>query len=232
MGCDIHTYVEVKKNGQWVSADTWETETYDDREVMHVPYGESIYSGRNYDLFAILADVRNGVGFAGCDTGEGFVPISSPKGLPEDVTDEVKSVSEAWAGDAHSHSWVTLAELLAYDWTQTTTLRGYVNAVTYYEWNRYDRKRGDGPDSCSGDVFGQDIKKVSNDEMDTLIAEAVKDQESPVKAVKETLGNVYTQAEWTMPYYACASNFFLTVIPKLLRLGAPEDVRLVFFFDN
>jgi hypothetical protein len=32
-------------------------------------------SGRNYDLFAILADVRNWRGFAGVD-----------RGLPEDVT--------------------------------------------------------------------------------------------------------------------------------------------------
>ena len=233
MGCDIHVYTEVKKDGQWVSTDRWETETNDDgSERVYRPYESSIYSERNYDLFAILADVRNGVGFAGCDTGEGFVPISSPKGMPENASVEVKNVAESWDADGHSHSWVTLAELLAYDWTQTTTLRGYVTAPVYYDWNRYDRKNGNGPEVTCGAFFGPNVQEVPNDIMDALITETIKDQKSPRKAVEENLGNVFTQASWQRPYYKCAAYFFSIVIPQLLRMGAPEDVRLVFFFDN
>jgi len=50
------------------------------------------YGDRNYNAFAILADVRNGYGFAGCDTGDGFVPISTPKGFPDDMCEEVRKI--------------------------------------------------------------------------------------------------------------------------------------------
>lgn len=72
MGTDIHMAVEVKgKHGRWF----W------------YQRGNEIYDGRNYDLFAQLADVRNGTGFAGVRTGSGFVPISSPRGLPNDISE-------------------------------------------------------------------------------------------------------------------------------------------------
>ena len=67
MGCDIHSLAQVRKNGKWVT-------------VLQTVAGDH----RNYDTFAVLADVRNGYGFAGCDTGDGFEPISEPKGFPSD----------------------------------------------------------------------------------------------------------------------------------------------------
>lgn len=39
---------------------------------------------RHYQLFSVLADVRNGYGFAGVPTGEWVKPISSPRGIPQD----------------------------------------------------------------------------------------------------------------------------------------------------
>lgn len=39
---------------------------------------------RHYQLFAVLADVRNGYGFAGVQTGEPVKPIAKPRGLPPD----------------------------------------------------------------------------------------------------------------------------------------------------
>ena len=47
-------------------------------------------------LFAILAGVRNGYGFAGCDTGDGFRPIAPPRGLPGDVSPEVAEEARRW----------------------------------------------------------------------------------------------------------------------------------------
>jgi hypothetical protein len=46
------------------------------------------------------------------------------------------------------------------------------------------------------------------------------------------LQNTYCQVEWETPYYKAASDFWSSTIPKLLRLGKPEDVRIVFWFDN
>ena len=51
-----------------------------------VGYNYEPYGDRNYNLFAILANVRNGTAFAGCKTGEGFNPISNPKGVPSDAS--------------------------------------------------------------------------------------------------------------------------------------------------
>ena len=121
MGCDIHFFVEVKQaDGSWKSVDEWEVED----GYTYVPYEKAFYNGRNYDLFAILADVRNGRGFAGCKTGDGFNIIDEPRGLPNDVSSEVKSQAESWDGDGHSHSWFTLAELESFDWDQTTKHEG------------------------------------------------------------------------------------------------------------
>ena len=100
LGCDIHLYVERRINGIWESADKWTPNKYaaeDEGEpALGVEYEDLFYSGRSYNLFSILADVRNGVGFAGCDTGDRLVPISDPRGLPENVCELVKSESERW----------------------------------------------------------------------------------------------------------------------------------------
>src|SRR4051794_16548380 len=111
MGCDIHFYVEKKdENGNWQSADAWETE--DGYDCPSIPYKKRFYSGRNYDLFGILADVRNGRGFAGVKTGDGFVPIAEPRGLPDDASPKIKADCDRWGVDGHSHSYLSLSELL------------------------------------------------------------------------------------------------------------------------
>ena len=38
---------------------------------------------RDYNSFAVLGDVRNGLGFAGVKTGEGFNYITARRGLPD-----------------------------------------------------------------------------------------------------------------------------------------------------
>ena len=74
---------------------------------------------RNYDLFAILADVRNGEGCAGVRTGDGFVPISEPRGWGEvDVKED---------DPYHSASWLLLSETLDYDYSQKTFKVGIFN---------------------------------------------------------------------------------------------------------
>jgi hypothetical protein len=92
MGCDIHTFVEVRTPEGWVQG-----------AGLEYP----ILDGRNYGIFGFLADVRN----------YSHSPvISEPRGLPEDVSDAVRDADD-WS-DHHSHSWLTLAELLAYDYEQ------------------------------------------------------------------------------------------------------------------
>lgn len=147
MGCDIHFHVEKKdENGKWISADKWTVDPWgdDDPDYIDVKREDSFYHDRNYLLFGILAHVRD----------RSVTPISSPRGLPKDVSPEVKKRSDDYGADGHSHSWLTLAELLAYDW----------------------------------DV--------------------------------------------AMNTYAAPTSFVRETLPKLQALGSPENVRIVFFFDN
>ena len=143
MGTDIHMYVEVRQKGEWKL------------------YGgkNDFYDGRNYALFAILANVRNGYGFAGCDTGNGFVPISTPRGLPDNVDNEILEYS--WG---HSHSWLLLSEILAHNWEQRTKLRGFVQSPGYQEF-----KENGHPTYYCGGFGGVKTRLVSNKEMDEIL---------------------------------------------------------------
>lgn len=172
MGCDIHLFTEQKIDGVWKSVDVWKDEYNEGR--LSVPYEKSAYHSRNYSLFAILADVRNGRGFAGIKTGEGFTPIAEPKGLPKDVSSEVAASSDNWGADGHSHSWLTIREILDFDWNQKTTLCGWVDAENFREW----KSRGQ-PESWCGGIGGPGIKHVDCEEMQRLIDVAEKPRTSP-----------------------------------------------------
>lgn len=105
MGCDIHPYAEVRRNGRWVAAG----ELPDDRD---------------YRTFAVLADVCN------YSTDPPIMPISPPRGLPADIATHDEPLDDdgngVWLGD-HSFSWLMLAELEKIDTAQTVTLSGMVS---------------------------------------------------------------------------------------------------------
>ncbi|RLK09645.1 hypothetical protein DER29_6198 [Micromonospora sp. M71_S20] len=153
MGCDIHAYVETRTNGTWAYAGD---NTFPDNEFpkeKQCPFD----GARDYGLFGFLADVRN--------YSESPV-IAEPRGLPADVSAEVRAKSDDWNVDGHSHTWLTLAELLAFDYDQT-----------------FADQRGEG--------------------------------EPQVKTVRRFL-----------------HDWYFGRLDLLAKLGAPDDVRIVFWFDN
>lgn len=191
MGTDIHLAAEYFKDGRWHLADKELTED------------------RNYRAFAVLADVRNGYGFAGFDTGDPVIPISSPRGLPEDMSEELRSmiekndtdddildedynVSGIWLGD-HSFSWVTLQELLEYDLDAPVTVRGYVSAESAQRF----REHGEIPHVWAAWTPQPGFERI----------------------------------EWQLPLRNSAS-LIPTLIEEISDLGEPQNVRLVFGFDN
>lgn len=159
MGCDIHLFTEKKVNGKWADQNT-------DLEV-----------DRNYDLFSILADVRN---------YNNIVPISEPKGIPADADEPFKKESDRMDDDGHSHSYLTLQELLDYlpnvsdkqsgmisaeqaerleagelptSWSRSTSTPGYV----YREWQSRDESLQDVVNKLNdlkGDLPETDIRIV------------------------------------------------------------------------
>ncbi len=258
MGCDIHLFVEKNVNGYWHPADEWETEIAevangDHKEtVTYKSYKSLFYTGRNYDLFAILANVRNGYGFAGVDTGEGYKPMSEPKDLPEDVSEYIAEYSAQWGMDGHSHSHHTLRELLEYDWTQETVKRGLTDLRSWVNWIEREKwlEPGEGPESYCGGVGGGNIEQLTPAAARNILNQA-KDEMAKTKGerlygdkwldrVEEIFDRyypnkqIYVQCEWGTPYYASCGHFWATTMPRLLHLadGDIDSVRIVFWFDN
>lgn len=244
MGCDIHLYVEkLNEHKEW--------------ELVPPPedakYGEW-FGDRNYSLFAMLADVRNGVGFAGVDTGNRVEPIAMPRGIPKDASEEYAEIAGpykpcelgsaclhedghgGWGEDGHSHTWFTLRELQAVNWEQPITHRGWVTPSQYAIF-----KRDGKPQGWSGGVSGSGIQHLSNEDMDLLITNGgvVVDLE----ATGWVSANHYTQVQWTETWRDClewtspegvrdSAWFDMLDRLSLLTLDDGSDIRICMFFDS
>jgi hypothetical protein len=249
MGCDIHLYPEVFDGREWRYADNLVKSQYGDYMKGEFDWD---FSSRNYSFFAMLADVRNGYGFAGVDTGDGYVPISVPKGVPDNASPEVWAENEKWRGDGHSHSHLTLAELLAYDWEQYSIRRGVVGPGEYIKFKKNGR-----PSMWSGAVGGANVKNVSNEEMDRLIETFPVDNKRPTHPA--AWASYHTTVEWKETYVeSVGSNYLFRLfrtMESILQHGKYlsgkvvhrrrniraykipskpefENVRIIFWFDN
>lgn len=240
MGCDIHVYVEKKIGDTWFPITPLEhnpdyEEQYGDSAWNH-PLRLNHYSydiGRNYRVFAMLAGVRNGIGFASVKTGEPITPISQPRGLPNDVSPEVKTESDEWGCDGHDHSWLTLAELDAVPWKQNQVrLCGFVDPR---EFQQYEEK-GE-PDTWSYPLDRRGYHAVTNDEMRELIATHELDKPESEWSRTTIGGTLYlTEVAWSHTWADVAEEL-LASMEKLRVAGAaegfePDQLRYVFWFDN
>ncbi len=211
MGTDIHGVFQKRTQTGWedISSD------YD--------------QDRHYQLFAVLADVRNGYGFAGLPTGEVITPISRPRGLPADFLMEGENhpIQELahmdprrrewqtsndpmaiWMGD-HSHSWLTGEEMLA--WTKTTlvvTKTGIVSREVYESW---DGKSS--PMSWSGALFGKDVLVINDN--------AIEREQNPHWT--------HIRIHWEQSLLEELGYFFDEVARLVAEHG---EVRFVFGFDS
>lgn len=144
---------------------------------------------RNYALFAALAGVRNGHGFAGVETFEPLVPIAEDRGLPspflvcvgtnakgEDVNVEIAGDGSLLPGARrtidfdfgdHSMTHMTLEELIEWPgWDKELSDSGFLSRQEYDHWQ--ERLRADPkatPKSYSGGVWGQNVVKTTQAEI-------------------------------------------------------------------
>ena len=216
MGCDIHCFVEKKnrKTDKWEKISGFKN-AWDEENC------ESPFENRNYREFALLADVRNGCGWGYCPSdnteSDAIRPIALPKGIPEDVSPEVKKKIDACAEDGHSHSYLTAKEISEYDTNNSVNIRGYVNVREYKKF----KETGDA-DMLSQDVCGGNIIKKPNDE-------CIDFQE------KNPDMYVFTQIEFKKTAAELARWLFGDGLKQLMERsedGTGDDVRIVFFFDN
>lgn len=127
MGCDIHIWVEIKKEDKW-EVNTKEVFTISEfdkgwhkKEKREVPF-----DWRSYGMYGFLADVRN---YSMVPTIEGIDEI------PEDASQEVLESYEAWEMDAHSIKTVNSKTLTEFDYTQTFNDRRVTKQVGKNSWS-------------------------------------------------------------------------------------------------
>lgn len=185
------------------------------------------FDDRNYDLFAALADVRNGSGFAGVDTGDPIVPVAQPRGVPDDVD----PATRACLSHEHTPSWLTLEELEEYDWSRPKTHRGIVPRDLYMimrdvgphasPWDERVKDRANRDkiliDVCGG-IDGPSVKVVSASDL-PYEPEAT-----------------HVRVQWTVPLRDSINDRFFESWSEMEALvpegGSKSDVRIVFDFDS
>lgn len=221
MGTDIHGVFQRHNH----DTNTWED----------IPHQYEM--DRHYQLFAVLAGVRNGIGFAGVPTGEVVKPISAPRGYPEDfqVDEENRHLLaqmdhmdprrrdfyelyptiagenplQLWMGD-HSHSWLTADEML--DWYATAPAVIQVGIISRADYDTWNHKTA--PEhGWRGGISGPGVVVVNDNDIE--------------RSAKPEWTHI--RVEWERSLAEELDYFFAEVA----RLKAEhEQVRFVFGFDS
>ena len=227
MGCDIHICIQAQDaDGEWREIQ-WQQAPYNyegaEKPVPDIPIAPEQFRSRNYDLFAILADVRNGVGFAGIKTGEGWPSIAPDRGLPDGFQEDAllpdpcyPEDAQRWIGD-HSFTWIALDELKSFAWDVTATqIYGVVPAG---EYERLTVERAI-PRSYSGGIVGAGIVTYEPDAYRLAKTNGV------------LAKRPYVRMAWTETAREATNNWPGDVIPWLDSLAAGRPLRLVLGFDS
>jgi len=86
-------------------------------------------TGRNYELFELLAGVR----------GTPINAVFEQRGLPNDLSEMLKSAADQWAGDGHSHSYLSLEELKEVLVKAKYDLDRDKSSDAFFSWKDYDK---------------------------------------------------------------------------------------------
>jgi hypothetical protein len=220
-------YAEVRKDGKWEKVGPIFPNNYADLKALQAAE-EQFSSGKWHDFYETEDEGLHELHWSRMAYGEltdepykernyhlfsvladvrgSGIAISRPRGVPEDASPEYKKIARFGEkhSDWHSHSYFTLQELLNFDWS----------SVAYYGEVPYE-------DPEYQKIFHAWIK---------LGDHARNMPTPPVRNVtyRELLADAPILRDGSQP-----DRGFLTVtLPLLEKLGEPNDVRIVFFFDN
>ncbi|OII61155.1 hypothetical protein BJP40_06410 [Streptomyces sp. CC53] len=203
MGTDIHGVLQSRyRDGQ-----SWYTEC-------------RMEDGRNYRLFAALADVRNGFGFARVPTHTPITPIAEPRGWPDDFSlKQVRWIlgygddeDEAWLGD-HSFSWLGLDEVADWKgWDQELKECGYISREEYESWDPVFPPAG----GWCGGIYGRDVVAIDQRSDADLLA---------------TKDWTHVRVYWSRPLRESCTAF-LAWVEYARAKTAGQEARIVFGFDS
>lgn len=209
MGTDVFLYAEVRKKEGWRLLG--ETESNPDYFPDCKPDAQptkpvELYDSRNYDLFGILADMRNPNGRTLND--QKFDVIAQPRGLPDDLGPEIRDWLKDWAweeseqADYSCPSWLLLSEVLKFDWH---------GKVMQYEAM---------VDPRVAHLF-EEAKPFPVRHWPEGI---------PVSCSRYRRDGV--SVRWTSTYAESAGPDFMEAVSDLSQHGEASDIRLVFWFTH
>ncbi len=220
MGTDIELFAEVKRKGKWMKVG----EVFDWPESMKKlaqkfgPKTDQPYMDRNYELFSILADARNSFG---------LTPISKPRGIPKDISKELKDkLNAAYIDQDIKPSWVSLKELLDFDWDKKIRLCGIVDEANYkifveqgtpqlYEFDFVFR--------AAAQLFNPShpmSKQIVLPEHEYLLSQKKEKKEYRIIIC------------WTKAVKDMVDQFYALTLPQLKKLDKnPANIRIVFYFN-
>ncbi len=228
MGTDIHGGF-IKKGGFSSRGET----------LHNIAIETSWDLGRNYTLFAILADVRNGYGFAGSYRHEPLKAIAPDRGIPSwlevDEDNYCAELVNEWYGTKyadseehfmgtelgdHSFTYMALSEIINWEgWDSYLSQGGVVSKDHYQE----TIAKGNTPECWCRSVGGTDVHVVDESTYKTL-TEFCNYEGKQITHIncrwksEETLREMY---QW-----------FLDEITRIGDEYGYEDVYLVVGFDS
>lgn len=193
VGTDIHLIIEKQDD-----SGVWKTLRGSNKIIEEFEADD-----RDYALFARVADIRNGYGFAGVKIFDPYVPLFPNRGLPDDF----KLKKGDWLGD-HGFTWMYLFEILDADWTITNKNHCLVDR------DQYDQLKQDGyPKTYCADAWGHGIKKTEDSEI----------FESDLS---------YNYLRTTFESCPFENSGFLKMCKFLGEKYKPEKIRIIMGFDS
>ena len=195
MGTDIYYHIQEKT-------------TEDEREVWMTLEDDENYEslthiGRNYLLFSVLANVRNGYGVAGIRSYDPVEPIAMPRDLPPDSDLDYEYM--------HSVSYLSFDEILDYfKEPHITTRYGVVTKQAYESWDGVTS-----PDSWSLGIGGGS----------TVVYDAVG------KGIGQVLADDITHVMISWPVNINEELDYFKNIIETIKSEHEGELRIVFGFD-
>lgn len=124
MGADMHLELEVREGARWLPAEA----DFGPDPVVPGVRRRTPFEWRSYDMFAFLAGVRNV-----SDIPQVF-PRKDAWPADSEAHPNYRDEDDYQFGGGFGHSWLTLADLLGFDYELWLEDKRGEGVVTYREW--------------------------------------------------------------------------------------------------
>jgi len=247
MGCDIHIFTEVKKNGKWVAADPWVSNP-NYVNALFLPFNREICKGkRNYNTFKILSDI---------DRWSGPLPRRMPikRSLPIDLSSAIKQEIRRWLPDGHHYNWLTLEELKSFNWDYTIQEHFIITQLVYLlnvrdgiclpgntipEYIHNTQPLGKSVSltelGCIVDKFIQETLNLSKEEYEIQKSLGTIPYDEVIQLARPSSNVPYAIHTCDVPLKWYCKEFVeedMVALDQLAQQPDVEDVRIIFWFDN